>query len=114
MIERRINRLPVVDGGVLVGIVTRADVVRAFARTDAEIEREIREHVIGRIPSIRSDRVHVEVVDGEVVLKGELEGQYGADLVARLVGRVVGVVAVHSELTWQYDLKGNPAKKRVT
>jgi len=60
MFERRINRLPVVEEGVLVGIVTRADLVEAFARSDAEIEREIREHVIGRIRFIRSDRVHVE------------------------------------------------------
>ena len=112
MIERRINRLPVVEDGVLVGIVTRADLVEAFARSDAEIEREIREHVIGRMTFIRSDRVHVEVSGGEVVLQGELESQYGAELLARLVARVIGVVAVHSELTWQYDMKGNPAKKR--
>lgn len=39
-VERAINRLPVVteDGG-LVGIVTRADVVRAFVRSDDEIAR---------------------------------------------------------------------------
>ena len=35
MCERRVNRLPVVKGGKLVGIVTRADLVRAFTRTDA-------------------------------------------------------------------------------
>ena len=38
MCEQRVNRLPVVKGGKLVGIVTRADLVRAFTRTDAEIE----------------------------------------------------------------------------
>ena len=112
MIEQRINRLPVVEDGVLVGIVTRADLVEAFARSDAEIEREIHEHVIGRMTFIRSDRVHVEVSGGEVVLQGGLESQYGAELLARLVARVIGVVAVRSELTWQYDMKGNPAKKR--
>jgi CBS domain-containing protein len=31
MTDRRINRLPVVDGDVLVGIITRADLVRAMA-----------------------------------------------------------------------------------
>ena len=36
MIERGINRLPVVDLGKLVGIVTRNDLVRAFVGTDAE------------------------------------------------------------------------------
>src|SRR5262249_17832378 len=36
MLEQGINRLPVVKNGRLVGIVTRADLVRAFARSDAE------------------------------------------------------------------------------
>ena len=35
MTDRGIKRLPVVDAdGVLLGIVTRTDLVRAFARTD--------------------------------------------------------------------------------
>ncbi|MDO8736639.1 MAG: CBS domain-containing protein [Thermoleophilia bacterium] len=32
MTERQVNRVPVLDGDVLVGIITRADVVRAMAR----------------------------------------------------------------------------------
>ena len=32
MTDHRINRVPVVDGDILVGIITRADVVRAMAR----------------------------------------------------------------------------------
>jgi len=32
MTEKQVNRLPVVDGDILVGIVTRADVVRALSR----------------------------------------------------------------------------------
>lgn len=35
MLSEGINRLPVVDGGRLVGIVTRTDLVRAFVQTDA-------------------------------------------------------------------------------
>ena len=34
MIERRVNRLPVLDGERMVGIVARADLVRAFSRPD--------------------------------------------------------------------------------
>ena len=34
MIEHRVNRLPVVDGGTLVGIVTRGDLIRALARSE--------------------------------------------------------------------------------
>jgi CBS domain-containing protein len=42
MVDRKVNRLPVVDGSRLVGIVTRADLVRAYVRPDDELEREIR------------------------------------------------------------------------
>ena len=37
MVERGVNRLPVVKEGRLVGIVTRADLVNAFVRSDEEI-----------------------------------------------------------------------------
>jgi CBS domain-containing protein len=37
-VERRVNRLPVVDDLRLVGIVTRADLVRAFVRSDEELD----------------------------------------------------------------------------
>ena len=45
MIEGGVNRLPVVRQGRLVGIVTRADLVRAFARSDEQIAGDIREMV---------------------------------------------------------------------
>ena len=46
MLEVGIDRLPVVDAGQLVGIVARADLVRAFTRGDEEIELEIRQDVL--------------------------------------------------------------------
>ena len=39
MTKQRINRLPVVDDGRLVGIVTRADLVRSYVRTDEQLAR---------------------------------------------------------------------------
>src|SRR5581483_5866857 len=66
MLEQRINRLPVVDErGALVGIVTRADLVRAFVRPDAEIEREIREDVLRQALWLDApERVEVAVEGG--------------------------------------------------
>ena len=49
------NRLPVVDDGALFGIVTRADVVRAFTRTDAESDAghrgELFDRTLGVVPT---------------------------------------------------------------
>jgi CBS domain-containing protein len=42
MIEQHVNTLPVVVDGLVVGIVTRRDLVRVFARSDRELEHEIR------------------------------------------------------------------------
>ena len=64
MCERHVNRLPVVKDGLLVGIVTRADLVRAFTRTDAEIERELKEDILERMMWIDTGKVEVSVQDG--------------------------------------------------
>ena len=57
MTERGINRLPVVRNDELVGIVTRTDLVRAFTRSDGEIERELRDEVLERTLWLERDTV---------------------------------------------------------
>ena len=104
MTENGIKRLPVVDShGTLIGIVTRADLVRAFARPDHEIEREIREDVIRRILWIEAPSVVVRVERGEARLSGRLERRSDAELLEQFVARVPGVVEVHSTLRWRWD-----------
>jgi len=104
MLEKGVNRLPVVDReGKLLGIVTRADMVRAFVRPDGEIERELKEDVIHRAMLIEPGVVQVEVDEGEAVLRGRLEQRRDAEILAKLAAGVPGVVAVDSELTWLRD-----------
>ena len=100
MSQRGINRLPVVEEEKLVGIVTRADLVRAFVRSDAEIAREIREElVVGRF-GLEPHSVEVAVEDGEVALSGGLEHRADAELFEAQVRAVPGVVDVRSRLSW--------------
>ena len=104
MTENGIKRLPVVDGnGTLIGIVTRADLVRAFARPDAEIEHEIREDVMFHTLWLEEPGVTMRVEQGEVRLAGKLERRSDAELLERFVAWVPGVVTVSSTLRWSWD-----------
>jgi CBS domain-containing protein len=102
MIEESIKRLPVLASGELVGIVTRADLVRAYHRPDSAIAAEIADDVLLRTLWI-PDVIDVAVVDGEVTLSGEVETRTQAELVDTYVRRVPGVVDVRCDLGWRVD-----------
>jgi CBS domain-containing protein len=103
MAERGVNRLPVVKDEKLVGIITRADLVRAFTRTDDQVEREIKEDILERTLWIDRNVVSVAVKKGVVTLDGVLEKRADAELLARLVARVPGVSSVESTVRWVVD-----------
>lgn len=103
MIEHGINRLPVLQGEKLAGIVTRADLVRAFYRTDAEIAREIREDVIVRAALLQPGLVGVDVEHGEVTLDGQVDRRSDVRVIESLAARVPGVVGVTSKVAWRVD-----------
>jgi CBS domain-containing protein len=109
MVERRVNRLPVVDGTRLIGIVTRADLVRAFVRPDEELEREIREDVAETALWIDSTALNVTVEQGAVKLAGEVDRRADAELLRSFTESVPGVVSVESELRWKFDEPKLPA-----
>jgi CBS domain-containing protein len=62
MVDRDVNRLPVMADGVLAGIVTRADMVRAYLALDDEIASTIREQVLRR--TCRDSRSGRPALDG--------------------------------------------------
>jgi CBS domain-containing protein len=100
MQDRWIKRLPVVsDDGLLIGIVTRSDVLSVYERPDDDILTEIMTAVITAEFGMTASAFDVTVASGIVTISGLVE-QPGAALalVARL-RRVEGVVAVRNHVS---------------
>ncbi|MFD0385121.1 BON domain-containing protein [Streptomyces stramineus] len=95
MNDRKVKRLPVVDGtGRLVGMVSRGDLLRVFLRDDRTIRAEIVEEVLHEVAGVSPAAVGVEVEQGQVVLSGTIEPPELVPLVLRLCRSVEGVVSV--------------------
>jgi CBS domain-containing protein len=103
MTERQINRLPVVAGGRLVGIVSRADLVRAFVRTDDELRAEILEDVLRRALWLDAQDFEVTVSNGVARVRGTIERHSDVAILRRLVAGVPGIVDVDVEVAWLTD-----------
>jgi CBS domain-containing protein len=101
MYDRGVKRLPVTDeSGRLVGIVSRADVLSVFDRTDAAISHEITHDVLLGEFLVDPSAFQVTVMDGIVTLAGRPEtNKTGHDIVRR-IGHVQGVVAVRDRLDY--------------
>jgi CBS domain-containing protein len=104
MVERRVNRLPVLNDGRLVGIVTRADLVRAFTRSDAEILDELRNDVLPNKLWISPNQVDITVIEGRVTVTGRVSTRTEVGLIEAFAWRLAGVVTVDcSGLSWESD-----------
>jgi CBS domain-containing protein len=104
MTEHDVKRLPVVDEhGELVGIVSRADLLKTYLRTDDQIRDEILVDVFTHVLWADPTTVQVSVHDGLVTLAGTVDERSVAEMAERLVRRVDGVVDVVSELTYRID-----------
>lgn len=104
MDRHKVKRLPVVDGsGRLVGIVSRADLIRTFLRGDDEIREEVIRDVFMRILWAEPEKFEVTVDDGVVTLSGELQLRSSTVIAVRLTRKVDGVVDVIDHLGYQID-----------
>ena len=96
------KRLPVVAGsGRLVGIVSRADLLRPLTRPDEQVRWAI-EELLGHELLVDPARVEVEVRD-VVSLTGRVERRSLIPIVVRLAGATEGVVRVQDWLTFDLD-----------
>ena len=107
MHDRGVKRLPVVDeDGHVLGILSRADLIKLLLRADDEIALEIRRDLLSRALSLDPHAVRVQVCDGVVHLEGELENESLVGILIELVRRVEGVIGVESRLSWRKDDTG--------
>jgi CBS domain-containing protein len=96
LLDGKTRAMPLVDGSKVVGILTRGDFVRAFARDDGAIAADVRHHlaIYGG-----ADRWTVEVHDGEC----RIGDQYGNDAdhhVAKVIAEAIPGV-VEAKVTYQ-------------
>ncbi|MFD9722867.1 CBS domain-containing protein [Streptomyces sp. NPDC059072] len=100
MAGRHVKRLPVVDAeGTLTGIVSRADLLKVFLRTDEELTAEIRESVVERLFPLSHASVTVTVEQGVATLSGRVRDPGLIPLAEHLARSVEGVVDVHCRLS---------------
>jgi CBS domain-containing protein len=101
MYDRRVKRLPVTDAdGRLVGIISRADVLSVFDRTDEAIRAEILDEVPLGEYSTDPRTLDVTVKDGIVTLTGVPETSETGHKIVRRIRHVQGVVAVRDRLSY--------------
>lgn len=106
MVDRGVNRLPVVSEGRVIGIVTRADLVKAYLRLDAEILHVIRDDILRRTMWLDPGDFNIEVREGVVSISATVDRRSTARIIEKLIGLVDGVTKVQTEIGWELDDTG--------
>jgi CBS domain-containing protein len=115
MERRRIKRVPVLDGELPVGIVSRADLLRALARTFEEQpvaaagDEEIRERILAefaKVSWVPRDGLSITVADGIVGLDGVILDEKEREALRVAAENVPGVGAVEDRLVWVEPVSG--------
>jgi CBS domain-containing protein len=101
MYDHRVKRLPVVTGaGLLVGIISRVDVLSVFDRPDDQIRGEIVRDVLPGVAGTAPADCEVTVREGIVTLAGSVESERDARMFLEAVRHVQGVVAARDRLSY--------------
>ena len=115
MEHRRIKRLPVMDGDALVGVVSRADLLRALASVlekqsgGAHSDDEIRQQIhaeLAKAAWVPRDGLSITVQDGVVDLNGVILEEKEREALRVVAENVEGVKAVEDHLVWIEPVSG--------
>jgi CBS domain-containing protein len=115
MERRRIKRVPVLDGEVMVGILSRADLLRGLAGAleeepvGATTDEEIRERILAelaRVAWVPRDGVAITVENGVVDLNGVILDEHERAALRVAAENVPGVKAVKDHLVWVEPVSG--------
>ena len=102
--DTRVKRLPVVDkDGLVIGIVTRGDLLRVFLRPDSLIREDVVEELIVRTLWMDPNKIIVKVVNGVVDLSGDVDRKSDIRVLCNMIGGLEGVIAVGEQLRYRYD-----------
>ena len=98
MLEHGVKRMPVVQSGSVVGMVSRQDILRILVRPDDEIDAAVGEAL--RTHPNRPDDAHVHhsVHDGIVTLTGDVRYEWDEPIVVSLIRNIDGVIDVISQV----------------
>jgi CBS domain-containing protein len=119
MEKHRIKRLPIIEDGRLVGIVSRANLLRTLVQTlvrqastdgkAASSDAEIRDCILAEIskePWGPRSSVDVTVENGVVELHGSITDERERAALQVVAENVPGVKAVHNRIVWVEPLSG--------
>jgi len=113
MERHRVKRLPVVEDGKLVGIVSRADLLHALGSVARELkpvagdDATIREQIMAECAKHRwAPHINVVVRDGVVSLWGVITDDRKRDAFIVAAENVPGVKGVHDHLAWIEPMSG--------
>jgi len=96
MLEHGVKRMPVVEAGVLAGIVSRHDILVMFDRPDQAIAADVERSLANDRNLPDDQRVRFSVDDGIVTLTGDVRYEWDEPIVVSVVRGVPGVIDVIS------------------